>query len=106
MVNLNSLSRLEGEMLSPFHGERSDGTGRHVDSQILKVGNSQAPGLSKNPRAGQTVGHVWKPRRHQNCQVGYCQAHQVTVGGRPHVPGGEDHKDHHDVANDSHSTHQ
>ena len=91
---------------SPLHGEGSDGAGGRVDAQVLEVGDPQAAGVAEDPRARQAVGHVGQPRRHQHHQVGDGQAHQVTVGGGPHVAGGEDHHHHHDVAHDAHATHQ
>lgn len=91
---------------SPLHSEGSDGAGGHIDTQVLEVGDPQAPGVAKHPGARQTVRHVGEPRGHQHCEVSYGQADEVTVGGCPHVAGGEDNEDHHDVAHDAHHAHQ
>lgn len=91
---------------SPLHSEGSDGAGGHIDTQVLEVGDPQAPGVAKHPGARQTVWHVGEPRGHQHCEVSYGQADEVTVGGCPHVAGGKDNQDHHDVAHDAHHAHQ
>lgn len=91
---------------SPFYSEGSDGARGHVDAQVLEVGDTQTASVAEDPCARQTVRYIWQPCRHKHRQVSYGQADQVAVGWRPHVARGEDDEDHHDVAHNTHATHQ
>ena len=85
-----------------LHGEGGDGAGGRVDPQVLEISDPQAARVPEHPLPVQGVGDVGQPGCGQDHQVSRGQAHQVTVGGSPHVFGGQHHQDHHHVPHDAH----